>query len=204
VTTTRPGTVSGTVVEGLETRTLAIPDLRVFRGPRHDDRRGWVMPTYSRDFLASLGIPFDLVHENHCFSPRRGTIRGFHHQLPPHGQAKLIRVTRGRILDVNVDLRKGSPTFGRHVKVELAPDGWSQILVPVGFAHCYCTLEDDSEVIFKLGAAYAPAHAAGLAWNDPDLGIEWPVAEAEAIVLERDLRRPRLSELTEFFPYPAE
>src|SRR5688572_6309966 len=141
--------VSGAVVEALETKALEIPEIRVFRGARHGDFRGWVGPTYNRDYFATLGLKFDLAHENHCFSPRRGTIRGFHYQLPPHGQAKLIRVTRGRMLDVNVDLRQGSPTFGRHVKVELTPDGWSQILVPVGFAHCYCTLEDDTEVIFK-------------------------------------------------------
>jgi dTDP-4-dehydrorhamnose 3,5-epimerase len=147
--------VSAAVVEALKTKALEVPDIRVFRGARHGDFRGWVGPTYNRDYFP-LGLKFDLAHENHCFSPRRGTIRRFHYQLPPHGQAKLIRVTRGRMLDVNVDLRRGSPTFGRHVKVELTPDGWSQILVPVGFAHCYCTLEDDTEVIFKLGAAYAP------------------------------------------------
>lgn len=176
----------------------------MFAAHRREDVRGYVMATYSREFFASIGIRTDFVHENHCVSPRRGTIRGFHYQLPPYGQAKLIRVTRGRILDVAVDLRKGSPTFSQHVKVELSPDGWNQILVPVGFAHCYCTLEDDTEGIFKLGCEYATNHAVGLAWNDPDLGVEWPVLEDEAIVLPRDLDRPRFSELTRFFPYPAE
>jgi dTDP-4-dehydrorhamnose 3,5-epimerase len=191
-------------IEGLEMKPLEIPEIRVFRAKRREDARGYVVPTYSKAYFASLGIRTDFVHENHCFSHRRGTIRGFHYQLPPYGQAKLIRVTHGRMLDVNVDLRKGSPTFGRHVKAELAPDNWNQILVPVGFAHCYCTLEDDSEVIFKLGCQFAPRHAVGLAWNDPDLGIEWPVSESDAIVLERDRNRPRFSQLTEFFPYPAE
>lgn len=193
-----------TVVEGLEVRSLEIPEIRIFRATRREDMRGWVVPTYSKAYFAGIGVDTEFVHENHCFSPRRGTIRGFHYQRPPQGQAKLIRVTRGRILDVDVDLRKGSPTFGRHVKVELTPDGWNQILVPVGFAHCYCTLEEETEVIFKLGCEYAPAHAAGLAWNDPELGITWPVSEAEAIVLPRDLERPRFADLTEFFPYPAE
>ena len=198
-----PAAQPATVVEGLEARALEIPEIKVFRAERREDRRGDVMPTYNKAYFASLGIHTDFVHENHCFSPRRGTVRGFHYQLPPHGQPKLIRVTRGRILDVNVDLRKGSPAFGRHVKVELAPDGWNQILVPVGFAHGYVTLEDDTEVIFKLGSQFAPAYAVGLAWNDPDLGIAWPITEAEAIVLARDLDRPRFRDLTDFFPYPA-
>ncbi len=199
-----PAAQPATVLEALEVRALEIPEIKLFRAERREDRRGYVVPTYNKAFFASLGIHTDFVHENHCVSPRRGTVRGFHYQLPPYGQAKLIRVTCGRILDVNVDLRKGSPTFGRLVKAELTPDGWNQILVPVGFAHCYVTLEDDTEVIFKLGCQFAPSHAAGLAWNDPDLGIEWPITPDEAIVLERDLDRPRFSELAEFFPYPAE
>jgi dTDP-4-dehydrorhamnose 3,5-epimerase len=188
------------LVEGLEAKHLEIPELMMFRSPRNQDRRGYVAPTYSRAYFLSLGIDFAPVHENHCWSPARGTIRGFHWQRPPHVQPKLIRVTRGRILDVNVDLRRSAPTFGRHVKAELAPGDWDQIFVPAGFAHCYCTLEPDTEVIFKLGAYFAPGHAAGLAWNDPDLAIDWPVAERDAIVLDRDLRRPRFSELTELFP----
>ncbi len=199
-----PGAEPLTVVEGLEVKSLEIPEIKLFRAERREDRRGYVVSTYNKAFFGSLGVHTDFVHENHCFSHRRGTVRGFHYQLPPYGQAKLIRVTRGRILDVNVDLRKGSPTFGRHVKAELTPEGWNQILVPVGFAHCYCTLEDDTEVIFKLGSPFAPRHAVGLAWNDPDLGVTWPITPDEAIVLERDLDRPHFSELTQFFPYPAE
>jgi len=193
-----------TVVEGLEMKSLEIPEIKLFRAKRQEDLRGYVVPTYSKAYFASLGINTDFVHENHCFSRRRGTIRGFHYQLPPYGQAKLIRVTHGRMLDVSVDLRKGSPTFGQHVKAELALDDWNQVLVPAGFAHCYCTLEDDTEVIFKLGCQFAPTRAVGLAWNDPDLSIEWPVSGDEAIVLKRDLNRLRFSQLTEFFPYPAE
>jgi len=189
-----------TVVEPLELRSLEIAEIKVFRAERRRDKRGYVMPAYSKQGLADAGISFDVVHENHCWSARAGTIRGFHYQLPPYAQPKLIRVTRGRILDVNVDLRKGSATFGRHVKAELDPEGWNQILVPAGFAHCYCTLTDDVEVIFKLGCAYAPRYARVLAWNDPDLGVEWPVGESDAIVLERDLRTPRFRDLSEFFP----
>jgi len=189
-----------TISEGLEVRCLEIPDLKVLRAAPHHDRRGWVMPTFSVQGLLDDGIPFPVVHENHCWSPRAGTIRGFHYQLPPYAQPKLVRVTRGRMLDVNVDLRCSSPTFGRHVTVELDPGGWNQILVPAGFAHCYCTLTEDCEVIFKLGAEYAPRYARGLRWNDPDLGVAWPLGESDAIVLDRDLDRPRFRDLTELFP----
>jgi dTDP-4-dehydrorhamnose 3,5-epimerase len=184
-------------------QALAISDIRIFRSPVNSDTRGSVAPVYSRSYFESIGIDDEFVQENHCKSPKRGTIRGFHYQLPPYGQSKLIRVVRGHILDVNVDLRQGSPTFGRWVKAELAADGWNQIYVPVGFAHCYATLSDDVETVFKLGCGYAPGHAAGLAWNDPDIAVAWPFAPHEVIVLPRDLDRPRFSELQQFFPYPA-
>lgn len=190
----------GTVSEGLESQALEIPAIRVFRSPKREDPRGYVMPTYNKAYFAALGIETEFVHENHCWSPKTGTVRGFHYQLPPFGQPKLIRVTKGRILDVNVDLRRGAPSFGRHVKADLAPGGWDQIYVPAGFAHCYCTLEPNTEVVFKLGCQFAPDHARGLAWNDPGLGIDWPVRPEDAIVLPRDLARPRFQDLTEFFP----
>jgi dTDP-4-dehydrorhamnose 3,5-epimerase len=192
------------VGEGLDAVRLDIPGLWIFRSPRNEDQRGFVQPTYNAEFFRDLGIEVSFVHENHCFSAKRGTVRGFHYQLPPHGQPKLVRVTRGSILDVNVDLRRGSPHFGRHAAVTLTPDGPHSIFVPSGFAHCYCTLEDDSEVFFKLGSLFAPTHARGLAWNDPDFGIDWPITEAEAIVLDRDLDRPRFSEITDLFSYPDE
>lgn len=190
----------GIVVEGFEVQALDIPDIRIFRADPKRDIRGIVLSTFNSLFFQQLGIVFRIIHENHCWSPARGTVRGFHYQLPPHGQPKLIRVCRGKILDVNIDLRKSSPTFGHHVSVELSPDTWNQIFVPQGFAHCYCTLEDHTEVIFKLGSPFAPLAARGLAWNDPDLGLSWPITEDEAIILDRDLQRPRFSSLTEWFP----
>lgn len=184
---------------GIEWKRLEIPDIILFRADRRADMRGWVRPTFNAGLLTLLGSNFSIHHENHCLSPLPGTVRGFHYQVPPFGQAKLIRVIRGRMLDVNVDLRRSSPSFGQHIKVELAADGWDQIFVPEGFAHCYMTLEADTEVIFQLGADFAPEYAMGLAWNDPDLGVEWPLP-APITVLERDLKRPRFSSLTEFFP----
>ena len=124
-TGTKPA--DGTVIEEIETRALEIGDLRIFRIRPNRDPRGWVAPTYNQAFFAGLGIRFQVAHENHCFSPRRGTVRGFHYQLPPFGQAKLIRVTKGRIYDVNVDIREGSPTFGEAVGVELSQGDWDQI-----------------------------------------------------------------------------
>jgi dTDP-4-dehydrorhamnose 3,5-epimerase len=189
----------GFIVEALEVKDLELAGIKVFLAKPKRDIRGTVLPTYNKLFFAQIGLDFDVIHENRCVSPKAGTIRGFHYQLPPYGQPKLVQVTRGRILDAVVDLRRSSATFGRHLKVELYPSSWSQVFIPVGFAHCYCTLEDHTEVIFKLGSPYAPDFAAGLAWNDPDLKIDWPVDEHHAIVLERDLKRPRFRDLTEFF-----
>jgi len=191
---------SGTVIEGLEVRQHDFPDILTFRSPVRSDIRGFVAPTYSKAFLGSLGIDFDVVHENHCLSPHIGTVRGFHYQLPPFPQAKLIRVVRGRMMDVNVDMRRSSPTFGQHVAIELVAGDWDQIFVPGHYAHCYCTLEEDTEVVFKLGEGFAPDFTAGLAWNDPALGIDWPVSQDDAIVLERDLDRPSFHDVTALYP----
>ncbi len=188
------------VTEHLQLRCLELSGLLLFRAEKKPDRRGYVLPVYNKHYFESIGIVEEFVHENHCWSPKAGTVRGFHYQLPPYGQAKLIRVTRGRILDVNVDLRQSSPTFGCHAKAELSVEGWNQIFVPEGYAHCYCTLDDDTDVIFKLGSYYAPSHARGLVWNDPELNVDWPITETEAIVLERDRRYPGFSKLTELFP----
>jgi dTDP-4-dehydrorhamnose 3,5-epimerase len=194
----------GTLIEGLESRPLTIPDLRIFRSLAKRDSRGSVASVYNRGYFESLGICDDFVQENHCVSPWRFTVRGFHYQRPPFGQPKLIRVVRGRILDVNVDLRNGSPTYGQSAKAELAAGGWDQIYVPIGFAHCYATLSDDVEVVFKLGRGYKQSHAAGLVWNDPDLAVDWPFDATEARVLERDLAHPRLRDVGAVFSYPAE
>lgn len=193
--------IVGTVSEPLEYQRLAFPEIVLFRAEPRTDMRGSVMSSFNAPQLSSLGIEFTFFQENHCVSPKRGTVRGFHYQLPPHGQSKLIRVTHGRILDVNVDMRRGSPTFGQHVVAELSPDGWSQIFVPEGFAHCYCTLEDESEVIFKLGHPFAPDYARGFSWNDPALGIQWPISDEEAIVLDRDVNRPGFEQLDDLYPY---
>lgn len=177
----------------------AIPDVRVFIPDKHGDQRGFFSETYRRSALAAAGVDLDFVQDNHTLSAEKGTIRGLHFQIPPHAQHKLVRVVYGAIVDVAVDLRRGSPTFGRHAAVEISAAAWNQILVPVGFAHGFCTLEPDTQVIYKVTDYYAPEHDRGLLWNDPDLGIAWPVTEAQAVLSERDRKLPRLKNLTDLF-----
>jgi dTDP-4-dehydrorhamnose 3,5-epimerase len=128
-----------------------------------------------------------------------GTIRGLHYQSPPFAQAKLVRVVRGSILDVALDIRRGSPTYGRHVAAVISARAWNQMLIPIGFAHGFCTLEPDTETVYKVTQYYAPEHDLGILWNDPDLGIEWPVADDVAVLSAKDRRHPRLREVVSPF-----
>lgn len=178
---------------------LEIPDVVVFKPRRFDDARGFFSETYSKRTLADLGFHLDFVQDNHAYSARRGTVRGVHFQTRPAAQAKLVRVTRGVVFDVAVDLRRDSPTYGRHVAVELSADAWNQILIPVGFGHGLCTLTDDVEMIYKVTDFYSPAADAGVLWSDPDLGIDWPVDPAAAVVSDKDQALPRLADLPPVF-----
>lgn len=169
---------------------LDIPDVKLITPRRFGDHRGFFSEVYNARTFANAGIDIEFVQDNHAFSREAGTLRGLHFQKPPHAQAKLVRVTRGRIYDVAVDIRRGSPTCGRHVGVELSAANWSQLLVPAGFAHGYCTLEPDTEVLYKVDAYYAPEHDAGILWSDPALAISWPVAADKAQLSDKDLRLP--------------
>ena len=183
----------------MDIEALAIPDVKLIRPKRFGDARGFFSEVYSRASLAAAGIATEFVQDNHSRSATIGTIRGLHFQTAPFGQDKLVRVTKGRILDVAVDLRRGSPTYGRHVSAELSAENWTQILVPIGFAHGFCTLEPDTEVLYKVSNVYAPANDGGVIWNDPDLGIEWPVNAAVAVLSDKDAKLPRLRDLTPLF-----
>ena len=176
-----------------------IPDIKVLVPAKHGDPRGFFSETYNRKTLGEAGLDLEFVQDNHTRSVQAGTIRGLHYQSPPFAQAKLVRVVRGAILDVAVDLRRSSPTFGEHVAVEISAEEWNQVLVPVGFAHGFCTVEPFTEVIYKVTNHYAPEHDHGLLWNDPALGIDWPVRPDEAVLSERDREHPRLAELTALF-----
>jgi dTDP-4-dehydrorhamnose 3,5-epimerase len=183
----------------LEIYPLSLPDAKLIRSRRITDSRGYFSETYvDRDFSA-CGIFAQFVQDNQSFSATSGTVRGLHFQIPPFAQTKLVRVLRGRILDVIVDLRRGSDTFGKHVAVALNAEDGEQLLVPVGFAHGFCTLASDTEVFYKVDNVYSPAHDCGLNWADSSLGIRWPVSETEAILSEKDRALPMLSALPNYF-----
>lgn len=183
----------------MDVRPLDIPDVKLITTKRFGDHRGFFSETYTKRTFAEAGIDLDFVQDNHSRSADRGTVRGLHFQAPPFAQDKLVRVLKGAILDVAVDLRRGSPSFGRHVAVELTEESWQQLLVPVGFAHGFCTLVPDTEVFYKVTNYYAPQHDFGVLWNDPDLGIRWPVSDAEAVLSEKDSRQPRFGDLETLF-----
>jgi len=183
-------------------RCCSIPDVRVSNPKRHVDGRGFFSEVYNKRALQEAGVDIDFVQDNHALSEVPGTVRGLHFQIPPYAQAKLVRVPRGAIFDVAVDLRWGSPTYGRHASAVLSAEAWNQMLVPIGFAHGYMTLEPNTEVVYKVSNYYSPAHEMGAYWNDPCLGIDWPFAEQEAIVTDRDRNWPNLNELPVHFLWP--
>ncbi|WP_376967429.1 dTDP-4-dehydrorhamnose 3,5-epimerase (plasmid) [Azospirillum sp. A26] len=179
--------------------SLDIPDVKIIRPKKFGDHRGFFSETYTKKTFEAAGLHYDFVQDNQSLSAEVGTIRGLHFQLPPFAQDKLVRVVRGAILDVAVDIRKGSPTFGRHVSAVISAAEWNQILVPVGFAHGFCTLEPDTEVIYKVTNYYSPEHDRGLLWNDPELGIDWPVSADKARLSDKDYKHPTLAQLTDLF-----
>lgn len=177
----------------------AIPAVKIVTPKKFGDERGFFSEVYNRSTWESAGLCFDFVQDNHAFSAAIGTLRGLHYQIPPFAQDKLLRVTRGRILDVAVDIRRSSPTFGKHVAVELSSENWRQMLVPVGFAHGYVTLEPDTEVLYKTTAVYSPANDRGIAWDDPDIDVTWPLPATGPQLSEKDRRLPRLVEARDLF-----
>lgn len=177
-----------------------IPAVRRVVPTRFGDARGWFSETYRADILAASGIDDVFIQDNQSFSAPQGTVRGLHFQRPPMAQAKLIRVLAGAILDVAVDLRCASPTYGRHVAVRLDAEGGEQLYIPVGFGHGFCTLEPDTMVAYKVaGGVYSPEHDGALLWNDPALGIDWPVTDADAQLSAKDRIAPRLADLPPLF-----
>ncbi|MGP9813719.1 dTDP-4-dehydrorhamnose 3,5-epimerase [Rhodopseudomonas sp. NSM] len=163
------------------------------------DTRGVFCETYNHRRFVEHGIAFDFVQDNQSSSAQAGTIRGLHFQSHPAAQDKLVRVLRGRILDVAVDLRRASPTYGKWVAEELSADNGKQLLVPVGFAHGFCTLEPDTLVLYKVTGYYSPAHDLGVAWNDPDLAIDWPVTPDKAVLSDKDSKLPPFRSLPAYF-----
>jgi len=179
----------------------AIAPVVLLKPKRFEDPRGFFTEAYSRRVLDSHGLPFEFVQDNLSLSLEPGTIRGLHFQTNPSEQTKLVSVISGAILDVVVDLRTGSPTFGKHVAAKLSAENGLQILAPRGFAHGFCTLAPDTRVLYKVDGYYDRERDCGLRWNDPALAIPWPFSEAAVKLSEKDRVQPLLSELPAYFTY---
>jgi dTDP-4-dehydrorhamnose 3,5-epimerase len=183
----------------MEIRATALPDVKILTPRRFGDSRGYFSETWSAPRLAEAGLALDFVQDNESLSAQAGTLRGLHYQAPPFAQAKLVRVVRGAILDVAVDARRGSPTYGRWVAEEISAANGAQILVPRGFLHGFVTLTDDTIVIYKVDSVYDAASDGAVVWNDADIGIEWGV---EKVVLsDKDARAPAFRDWASPFEY---
>jgi len=175
--------------------------VRLVQFRRFGDDRGWFSETFrEKDFL-SQGINVRFVQDNHSLSRTRGTLRGIHFQSPSHAQDKLVRCVRGSIFDIAVDIRKNSPTYGKWVGAELTAENGKQLFVPIGFGHAFVTLEPDTEVIYKVSAYYAPECDGGIRWDDPDIGVDWPLTTGSPQLSAKDLALPSLKEFESPFEY---
>ncbi len=183
----------------MQIENLKIADVKVLTPKKHGDHRGFFSEVYNKKTISQAGIGIDFVQDNHSLSAQRGTVRGLHFQAPPFAQDKLVRVVKGLVFDVAVDLRQSSLTYGQYVSAILSAEGWNQIFVPIGFAHGLITLEPDTEVLYKVSNYYSPEHDRGLLWNDPELGIAWPLLESEAIITDKDRNQPRFAEFVSPF-----
>jgi dTDP-4-dehydrorhamnose 3,5-epimerase len=183
----------------LTVEATSIPDVKIIVPKKHGDHRGFFSEVYKQSDMLAAGIDLVFVQDNHSLSAPMGTLRGLHFQSPPFAQDKLVRVTRGAILDIALDIRTSSPTFGQHVAVELSAANWRQLLVPVGFAHGFVTLEPDTEVLYKVTAPYGPQNDHGIAFDDPALGIDWRLPPEALTLSDKDRRHPRLADLPRYF-----
>lgn len=174
----------------------------IFEPTVFGDHRGWFMETFSDEKMKEKGLNLIFVQDNQSFSAQKGTLRGLHYQLDPKAQTKLVRCTRGVIFDVAVDIRKGSPTFGNWFGLELSAENKRQLLIPKGFAHGFMTLTDDVEVQYKVDELYAPEYDRGIIWNDPSIGIEWPI-DVTPVLSEKDEKAPLLKDAENNFSYGA-
>jgi dTDP-4-dehydrorhamnose 3,5-epimerase len=179
----------------MRVRKLALDGVVELIPKKSGDARGFFSETWSRVRLAEAGLDLDWVQDNQSFSAEKGVVRGLHFQVAPFAQDKLIRVLRGAIFDVAVDIRPGSATFGRWVSCVLTPVAWNQLLIPKGFAHGFLTLETATEVFYKVSAPYAPECDRAVRWNDPAIGIDWPLVGASPILSEKDCAAPLLADI---------
>src|SRR4051812_26068723 len=192
---------SVTFIAPMEAKNLGLSGLLLLKPRRFADSRGYFVETHNERTLAGAGITARFVQDNESYSARRGTIRGLHFQMPPAAQAKLVRVVRGSVYDVAVDLRVGSPSYGRWEGANLTADGGEQLFVPRGFAHAFCTVEPDTVVAYKVDDFYSPANDSGLIWNDPTLAIGWPLGSDQAVLSDKDLKLGRFADFQSPFRY---
>jgi dTDP-4-dehydrorhamnose 3,5-epimerase len=185
----------------MQIESLGLPGVSLVTAKKLVDDRGFFSETFRADLLARAVHDATFLQDNHVRSKQKGVVRGLHFQTPPHAQGKLVRCIRGAILDVAVDIRKGSPTYSRHVTVELSADNWQQLWIPPGFAHGYATLTDDCEVIYKVTDYYAPDCDRGIAWDDPALGIDWRIPSSEVVLSDKDRKQPRLADMPSVFTF---
>jgi len=184
--------------------SLELPGVILLKTRRFSDARGYFFESYNAGtFAREAGITTTFVQDNQSYSGPKGTIRGLHFQIPPAAQAKLVRVLHGSVYDVAIDLRAGSPTYGRSTAATLTAEGGEQLFVPRGFAHGFCTLEPDTMVAYKVDAFYAPESDSGLIWNDPALAVPWPVAPGEAVLSDKDTRHGSFADFKTPFRYEA-
>lgn len=170
---------------------------------RFGDARGFFSESWNRARMAEQGLNIDFVQDNHSVSASKGTVRGLHFQTPPHAQIKLVRCGRGALLDVAVDIRRGSPTYGKWVAEELSAENGRQLLIPAGFAHGFVTLTDDTEIVYKCSDYYAPDCDRALMFDDPDIAINWGIDRSTAVVSDKDAAAPSLANLDNPFAYKA-
>ena len=178
----------------LDTRPLGLDGVVEIRPRRFGDERGFFSPVWSAEDMAAAGLEHDFVQDNHSYSAARGVLRGLHYQVPPAAQHKLVRVSRGSVFDVAVDIRDGSPTFGHWAGLVLSAEKWNQLLVPPGFAHGFVTLEDDTEVQYKVTAPYRPELERSIRFDDPRIAIDWPVPAGDVQLSAKDRAAALLSD----------
>ncbi|MEQ9506368.1 MAG: dTDP-4-dehydrorhamnose 3,5-epimerase [Hyphomonas sp.] len=183
----------------LKVESLAIPDVKLVTPARFGDARGYFSETYNADRFKAAGVTADFIQDNHSYSAPVGTVRGLHFQAPPFAQAKLVRVVRGAVIDVAVDARKGSPTYGKWVKAELSAENGVQIFVPRGFLHGFATLQPDTEIQYKVDAPYSKENDGAVLWNDPELAIDWGIDPATATLSKKDATAQRFSDFASPF-----
>ncbi len=178
---------------------LAIPDVLLLTPRRFHDPRGFFSETWNQARFAEAGIDQSFVQDNHAVSNARGVLRGLHCQIGQNAQGKLIRVVRGAIWDVAVDIRRDSPSYGQQVGAVLSSENWCQLWIPAGFLHGYCTLTEDTEVIYKVTAPWDRGAERGVIWNDPDLSVKWPIEDTDIILSDKDQTLPRLRDCETWF-----